>query len=66
MKVLLFQLPDHIRVRLQSILDSTPARPRAGQDKTINNNLLAWLQRLQFKMGQIELQASNATQFYTV
>lgn len=60
-------LPDHIRVRLQSILDSAPARPHAGHDKSVNSNLLAWLQRLQFKMGQIELQASNATQqFFTV
>ncbi len=25
-----------------------------------------WLQRLQFKMGQIEMQASNVTQFFTV
>ena len=38
-----------------------------GHDKSVNSNLLAWLQRLQFKMGQIELQASNATQqFFTV
>ncbi|XP_071438717.1 protein unc-79 homolog [Hetaerina americana] len=28
--------------------------------------LLRWLQRLQFKMGQIELQSSAATQFYSV
>lgn len=26
--------------------------------------LLKWVQRLQFKMGQIELQSSAATQFY--
>jgi hypothetical protein len=25
-----------------------------------------WLQHLQFKMGQIEMQASNVTQFFTV
>merc|ERR1719225_2291159 len=60
-------LPDLIRVRLQSIHDSAPQRPRKGQEMTINTNLLAWLQRPQFKMGQIELQASNATQqFFTV
>lgn len=28
--------------------------------------LLKWLQRLQFKMAQIELQSSNVTQFYFV
>jgi len=60
-------LPDHIRVRLQNIQNSAPTAPHAGQDKTLNNNLLSWLQRLQFKMGQIELQASNATnQFFNV
>ena len=60
------QLPDHIRVRLQYIHDSAPSKPGSGQDKAVAANLIAWLQRLQFKMGQIELQASNATQFYTV
>ena len=64
---LFLQLPDHIRVRLQNIQNSAPTAPHAGQDKTLNNNLLSWLQRLQFKMGQIELQASNATnQFFNV
>lgn len=28
--------------------------------------LLKWLLRLQFRMGQIELQASQPTQFYSV
>ncbi len=28
--------------------------------------LVRWLQRLQFKMGQIEMQASNVQQFFTV
>jgi hypothetical protein len=61
-------LPDHIRVRLQSIHDSAPPGPwPSRQDGQLNRNLLNWLQRLQFKMGQIELQASNATQqFFTV
>ena len=62
----IFQLPDHIRVRLQYIHDSAPAKPGSRQDKAVTANLICWLQRLQFKMGQIELQASNATQFYTV
>ena len=60
-------LPDHIRVRLQSIHDSAPPSPKPSQDSALNKNLLNWLHRLQFKMGQIELQASNATQqFFTV
>ena len=61
-------LPDHIRVRLQSIQDSAPARARGGPDhsRATQTSLLTWLQRLQFKMGQIELQASNAQQFFTV
>jgi hypothetical protein len=28
--------------------------------------LLKWVQRLQFKMAQIELQSSTATQFYPI
>ena len=28
--------------------------------------LLRWLKRVQFKLGQIEVQSSAATQFYTV
>ena len=60
------QLPDHIRVRLQYIHDSAPAKPSARQDKAVSANLISWLQRLQFKMGQIEMQASNVTQFFTV
>lgn len=31
-----------------------------------NPILLRWLQRLQFKMGQIELQSSTAVQFYSL
>ena len=60
------QLPDHVRVRLQAIMDYKP--PTIGLDEqTINNMVLVkWLQRLQFKMGQIEMQASNVTQFFTV
>ena len=60
------QLPDHVRVRLQAIQDYKPTD--IGLDEqTINNMVLVkWLQRLQFKMGQIEMQASNVTQFFTV
>ena len=62
-----FQLPDHICDRLQSIQDATPPESRMGDERTTSIFLMKWLQRLQFKMGQIELQASNATQqFFTV
>ena len=60
------QLPDHVRLRLQAIQDYKP--PDIGLDEQTTNNtvLVKWLQRLQFKMGQIEMQASNVTQFFTV
>jgi len=41
-------------------------RQQAKKAKAVNPFLLKWLQRLQFKMGQIELQSSAATQFYSV
>lgn len=56
------QLPGHLQVRLQNCLNWKP--PVQGQD--IAMTLLKWLQRLQFKMGQIELQSSAATQFYSL
>lgn len=62
------QLPDHVRVRLQAIMDLKPAETGAHDDQATSNNavLVRWLQRLQFKMGQIEMQASNVQQFFTV
>ena len=57
------QLPGHLSVRLQSC-QSQPPEPPAGHGS--RQLLLAWIQRLQFKMGQIELQSSAAAQFYTV
>ena len=63
----IFQLPDHICVRLQNIEDAAPKLVKLATDTKVNNSLVNWLQRLQFKMGQIELQASNATQqFFSV
>jgi len=60
-------LPDHICVRLQNIQDFAPKEARMRPDTKVNSSLVNWLQRLQFKMGQIELQASNATQqFFSV
>eukprot|EP00094_Tigriopus_californicus_P000131 TCALIF_00127-PA protein Name:"Similar to UNC79 Protein unc-79 homolog (Homo sapiens)" AED:0.02 eAED:0.04 QI:0/0/0/0.66/0.5/0.33/3/0/2591 len=60
------QLPDHVRVRLQAILDYKPSETTLNEQITTNTILVKWLQRLQFKMGQIEMQASNVTQFFTV
>ena len=58
---------DHVKVRLQAIQDYKPPDVAETRTKPANNEfLLKWLQRMQFKMGQIELQASNVTQFFTV
>ena len=51
-------------VRLQSVRDCAPD---LEEQQTLQSEaLLKWLQRLQFKMGQIELQSSTATQFYSI
>ncbi|XP_068085270.1 protein unc-79 homolog [Anabrus simplex] len=63
------QLPGHLQVRLQGCRNFPPSTPPANppqQQHVCNTVLLRWLQRLQFKMGQIELQSSAATQFYSV
>merc|ERR1712059_20161 len=70
------QLPDHVRVRLQAIQEYKPQDVRLKDQTSGRNNitsssggnmvLVKWLQRLQFKMGQIEMQASNVTQFFIV
>ncbi|XP_049954031.1 protein unc-79 homolog [Schistocerca serialis cubense] len=65
------QLPGHLHVRLQGCRNFppvvTPAMPPPDETHSLSNIvLLRWLQRLQFKMGQIELQSSAATQFYSV
>ncbi|XP_062699699.1 protein unc-79 homolog isoform X2 [Aedes albopictus] len=51
-------------VRLQNCRDAVPNA--TDQDLHTSEALLKWLQRLQFKMGQIELQSSTATQFYSI
>ncbi|XP_055716676.1 protein unc-79 homolog isoform X6 [Phlebotomus papatasi] len=58
------QLSGTLHVRLQSCRDLSPSP--AEQDLHASDALLKWLQRLQFKMGQIELQSSTATQFYSI
>ncbi|XP_038110172.1 protein unc-79 homolog isoform X9 [Culex quinquefasciatus] len=52
------QLSGTLHVRLQNCRDAVPSEASEA--------LLKWLQHLQFKMGQIELQSSTATQFYSL
>ncbi len=61
-----FQLPGHMQVRLGMCQNWEPHDIK--DDNTCINSvlLLGWLKKLQFKMGQIEVQSSAANQFYTV
>uniref|UniRef100_U5ELY1 Uncharacterized protein n=1 Tax=Corethrella appendiculata TaxID=1370023 RepID=U5ELY1_9DIPT len=58
------QLSGTLHVRLQNCRDIAPSVYE--QDLHQSEALLKWLQRLQFKMGQIELQSSTAIQFYSI
>lgn len=58
------QLSGTLHVRLQNCRDFAPSIEE--QEMHTSEALLKWLQRLQFKMGQIELQSSTATQFYSI
>ncbi|XP_043258139.1 protein unc-79 homolog [Colletes gigas] len=63
------QLPGHLQVRLQNCRDFPPNKMTehfASSRRESNATLLRWLHRLQFKMGQIEMQSSTATQFYSI
>ncbi|XP_045481676.1 protein unc-79 homolog isoform X1 [Harmonia axyridis] len=67
------QLPGHLQVRLQYCRNFPPStqfesnnHPDKAKMNLNNVLLLKWLQRLQFKMGQIELQSSTATHFYSL
>ncbi|KAL2737009.1 protein unc-79 isoform X9 [Vespula squamosa] len=63
------QLPGHLQVRLQNCRDFPPSRMSehfVSIKRESNAVLLRWLHRLQFKMGQIEMQSSTATQFYSI
>ncbi|XP_076284317.1 UNC-79 domain-containing protein isoform X2 [Lasioglossum baleicum] len=65
------QLPGHLQVRLQNCRDFPPNKMTSegfsSSRRESNATLLRWLHRLQFKMGQIELQSSTATlQFYSI
>ncbi|XP_041355146.1 protein unc-79 homolog isoform X3 [Gigantopelta aegis] len=60
------QLPGHLQVRLQTCQCWEPPHPTKDQSSFNSSILLTWLKRIQFKLGQIEIQSSAATQFYTV
>ncbi|XP_077992141.1 protein unc-79 homolog [Glandiceps talaboti] len=61
------QLPDIMHVRLQTVENYQPADPTKCEVMSYRSQMmLKWLKRLQFKLGQIEIQSSYATQLYTV
>ncbi|XP_057379206.1 protein unc-79 homolog [Daphnia carinata] len=69
------QLPVHLQVRLQACVEgysmnmgtvSNGGGMCEGLETHLEGWLLRWLQKLQFKMGQIEIQSSTASQFYNV
>lgn len=63
---LLTQLPGHLQVRLQTVLNWEPPHPTKDQSSFNSYILLTWLKRIQFKLGQIEIQSAAATQIYVV
>ncbi|RWS30132.1 protein unc-79-like protein [Leptotrombidium deliense] len=64
------QLSSHLMVRLQACVNWQPPsqiKESASFSSSFRSNpMLRWLQKLQFKMGQIEMQSSAATQLYTI
>ncbi|XP_033217095.1 protein unc-79 homolog [Belonocnema kinseyi] len=63
------QYPGHLLMRLKShhnYLSHSTMDFFTSSRQEANKKLLRWLQRLQFKMGQIEMQSSNITQFYSI
>ncbi|ELU08396.1 hypothetical protein CAPTEDRAFT_227700 [Capitella teleta] len=60
------QLPGHMQVRLQMCQNWEPRDVVTDASQLDSDNLRQWLQRLQFKLGQIEVQSSAVTQFYTI
>ncbi|KAI1290791.1 Protein unc-79 -like protein [Halotydeus destructor] len=62
------QLSSHLQVRLQACVNwQPPPQVKEYQSQPSLNPkapLLRWLQKVQFKMSQIETQSSQATQFY--
>lgn len=61
-----------MKLRLDTCIEFEPReppliKPRSGLSKSeVNLDVLKWLQTLQFKMAQIELQSSQVNQFYNV
>ncbi|KAK6182809.1 hypothetical protein SNE40_010404 [Patella caerulea] len=60
------KLPGHLQVRMQVCQNWKPPHPTKDQTNFNSSVLLNWLKRSQFRLGQIEIQSSAATQFYTV
>ena len=55
-----------MQVRLQVCQNWEPHEMKNDASQLDADTFLKWLKRLQFKLGQIEVQSSAATQFYTV
>ena len=65
--IILFQLPGHMQVRLQMCENMAPREQGSSEGSSIDSDTMhGWLQRMQFKLSQIEVQSSAAAQFYTV
>uniref|UniRef100_A0A0L8FL66 Uncharacterized protein n=1 Tax=Octopus bimaculoides TaxID=37653 RepID=A0A0L8FL66_OCTBM len=60
------QLPAHLQVRLQACQNWEPPLQTKEQASASISILMNWLKRIQFKLGQTEVQSAAATQFYTV
>lgn len=60
------QLPGHLHVRMQAVQNWEPPHPTKDHTSFNSYILLTWLKRIQFKLGQIEVQSSAATQIYVV
>ncbi|CAG2159590.1 unnamed protein product [Oppiella nova] len=60
------QLSGNTQVRLQSVINwRCPPQTRDDAAMT-SSTLIRWLQRMQTKMSQIEMQSSAAIQFYCI
>lgn len=69
----MLQLPGHLQLRLQGCRNFPPTTSICPPhiDTSVNQpihnpTLLGWVMRLQFKMGQIEIQSTAATPFYVL
>jgi len=55
-----------MQVRLQMVQNWQPKDVHTTSCQLDCDMLIKWLKRLQFKLSQIEVQSSTATQIYTV